>query len=69
VKLRDFVVELVTIQTPKANKSTPDNYIIIHTRNALLLQPLFIKFPLVARIAPNDGALMPLLDDGLGWSG
>jgi hypothetical protein len=35
----------VTIQLPNANNSVPDN---IALRTALALQPLFIKFPLVA---------------------
>jgi hypothetical protein len=41
---------------PKPNKSAPDTIVF---RTALLLQPLFIKFPFVADKAPKH-ALMPL---------
>jgi hypothetical protein len=46
----------VTIQLPNFNNSALDN---ISLRTALLLQPLFIKFPLVAN-KTTKRALIPL---------
>jgi hypothetical protein len=46
----------ITIQLPKPNNSALDN---IALRIALGLQPLFVKFPLVANKATKR-ALMPL---------
>jgi hypothetical protein len=57
-----LIMILVTIQLPNTNNSILDNIVL---RTALVLQPLFIKFPLVANKITKRALMLLFLDPSL----